>query len=55
MAELKKIRIQNKFDTYANWMSSDKPLLAGEIAVCLIPGQTTETGLTPPADRKSVV
>jgi hypothetical protein len=49
MAELKKIRIQNKFDTYTNWMSSDKPLLAGEIAICLIPGQTSASGLTPPA------
>lgn len=49
MAELKKIRIQNKFDTYENWMKSDKALLAGEIAICLIPAQQTASGLTAPA------
>ena len=49
MAELKKIRIQNKYDTYENWMSSTKGLLAGEIAICSIPAQQTATGLTAPA------
>ena len=42
------VRINNKFDTYENWMSSTLVLGAGEIAVASIPSGDN-TGLTPPA------
>ena len=42
------VRINNKFDTYENWMKSDLILGAGEIAVASIPSGD-DTGLTPPA------
>lgn len=43
------VRINQKFDTYANWMQSTLVLHAGEIAVASIPTPTSDTGLTPPA------
>ena len=42
------VRINNKFDTYENWMNSTLVLGAGEIAVASIPSGDN-TGLTPPA------
>lgn len=42
------VRINNKFDTYENWMKSTLVLGAGEIAVASIPSGD-DTGLTPPA------
>ena len=34
MAETKlNVRIQNKYDTYANWLANDPILKSGEIAV----------------------
>lgn len=42
------VRINNKFDTYENWMKSTLVLGAGEIAVATIPSGD-DTGLTPPA------
>lgn len=43
------VRINHKYDSYANWMSSSLILNKGELAVVEIPSQATETGLTPPA------
>lgn len=38
MAETKfNVRIQNKYDTYANWLANDPILKSGEIAVATIP------------------
>lgn len=34
------VRIQNKFDTYANWVKNDPILLQGEIALTVIPAQS---------------
>ena len=55
MAELFKnaqklnVRICNKYDTYEAWQGSSIVLGEGELAVCVIPSEATETGLTPPA------
>ena len=53
MAENKllNVRINHKFDTYANWMKSSVILGAGELAVALIANATGDNagnGLTPP-------
>lgn len=53
MAENKllNVRINHKFDTYANWMKSSIVLGAGELAVALIANATGDNagnGLTPP-------
>lgn len=50
MAENKliNVRINHKFDTYANWMTSTVTLGAGELAVALIDSGVTSSGLTPP-------
>ena len=41
------VRIQNKFDTYANWVKNDPILLQGEIALTVIPAQSN-SGLQEP-------
>ena len=43
------VRICNKYDTYEAWQGSSIVLGEGELAVCVIPSEATETGLTPPA------
>ena len=43
------VRICNKYDTYQAWQASSIVLGEGELAVCVIPSEATETGLTPPA------
>ena len=43
------VRINHKYDTYANWLASSLVLNKGEIAVAEIPTDTTGSGLTPPA------
>lgn len=43
------VRICNKYDTYDAWQGSSIVLGEGELAVCVIPSEATETGLTPPA------
>lgn len=50
MAENKllNVRINHKFDTYANWMKSTVTLGAGELAVALIDSGVSNSGLTPP-------
>jgi len=42
-------RIQLKYDTLANWMSSSLVLKQGEIAIAQIPTEASNSGLTPPA------
>lgn len=37
-------RIQSRIDTYENWMRSELILLKGEIAICLIPTGTENSG-----------
>lgn len=37
-------RIQSRIDTYENWMKSELILLKGEIAICLIPTGTENSG-----------
>lgn len=37
-------RIQSRIDTYENWLKSDLVLLKGEIALCLIPTGTENSG-----------
>lgn len=37
-------RIQSRIDTYENWMKSELILLKGEIALCLIPTGTENSG-----------
>lgn len=37
-------RIQSRIDTYENWMKSELILLKGEIALCLIPTDTENSG-----------
>lgn len=37
-------RIQSRIDTYENWMKSELILLKGEIAICLIPTGTDNSG-----------
>lgn len=37
-------RIQSRVDTYENWMKSELILLKGEIAICLIPTGTDNSG-----------
>lgn len=50
MAEnILKTRIQLKYDTYANWMSSSIVLKKGEIGIAEMPQEQSNTGLTPPA------
>ena len=41
------VRIQNKFDTYANWVKNDPILLKGEIALTVIPA-SSNSGLQEP-------
>lgn len=41
------VRIQNKFDTYANWVQNDPILLKGEIALTVIPA-SSNSGLQEP-------
>lgn len=41
------VRIQNKFDTYANWVENDPILLKGEIALTMIPA-SSQSGLQEP-------
>lgn len=50
MAENKlfNVRINHKFDTYANWLNSTIILGAGELAVALIDSGVSNSGLTPP-------
>ena len=49
------VRIKHKYDTYANWLTSEIILEAGELAIAEIPSQQTfeepdgSTVLTPPA------
>ena len=49
------VRIKHKYDTYANWLTSEIVLEAGELAIAEIPSQQTfeepdgSTVLTPPA------
>ncbi len=42
-----KVRIQNKFDTYAEWVKNDPILLKGEIALTVIPA-SSQSGLQEP-------
>lgn len=41
------VRIQNKFDTYANWVANDPILLKGELALTMIPA-SSNSGLQEP-------
>ena len=49
------VRIKHKYDTYANWLTSEIVLESGELAIAEIPSQQTfeepdgSTVLTPPA------
>ena len=42
-------RIQLKYDTLANWNSSNLVLKAGEVAIAEVPSNASDSGLTPPA------
>lgn len=42
-------RIQLKYDTIANWNTSQLILKQGEVAIAEIPTETSNSGLTPPA------
>lgn len=43
------VRISHKYDSWQAWQDSTIVLNKGELAICEIPAQQTETGLTPPA------
>ena len=42
-------RIQLKYDTFSNWLTSQFIPLKGEVCIAEIPRATTDTGLTPPS------
>lgn len=48
MTETINVRINHKYDSYANWMVSTIKLGKGELAIAQIPGTETESGMTPP-------
>ena len=44
-----KSRVMLKYDTLANWNSSNLTLKKGEVAIAEVPNNTSNSGLTPPA------